>query len=262
MTNIPLFSLPPSPGVKITQLYEHLELFSEGEPPRHTLFVLGRPTLAERNPLQAPQDQLLIIDPPANVSTRFQVEGNVATLFTGPVIETGFPLLQTETGGVAHIRIGAHYLDLYSQRQSTVIHLPALGVLCGGTFGSDRLPPTIAATSNGSDELETLRLLAGLIKGRRLQLYIPAVGELCRDLVETMGRLAADVAYLHEIRRVVSGLAERGESAEVIETIAPTLLPSRWQASGEQRHLTNLQNLYAAWRNPTAAVPGSTTAKE
>ncbi len=129
MTNLPLFSLPPSPGVKITQLYEHLELFSEGEPPRHTLFVLGRPTLAERNPLQATPDQLLIIDPPANVSTRFRVEGNVATLFTGPVVETGFPLLQTEAGGVAHIRIGEHYLDLYSQPQSNVIQLPALGVL-------------------------------------------------------------------------------------------------------------------------------------
>ena len=260
MTNIPLFSLPPSPGVKITQLYEHLELFSEGEPPRHTLFILGRPTLAERNPLQAPQDQLLIIDPPANVSTRFRVEGNVATLFTGPAIETGFPLLQTETGGVAHIRIGAHYLDLYSQHHSTVIHLPAVGVLCGGPFGSAVVPPTIAATADGTDELATLRLLAGLIKGRRLQLYIPAVGELGREIVETMGRLAADVAYLHELRRVISPLVARGESAEVIETIAPTLLPSRWRANGEQLHLTNLQHLYEAMRHHVGS--DSTTAEE
>lgn len=258
MTNLPLFSLPPSPGVKITQLYEHLELFSEGEPPRHTLFVLGRPTLAERNPLQAAPDQLLIIDPPANVSTRFRIEGNVATLFTGPVVETGFPLLQTEAGGVAHIRIGEHYLDLYSQPQSNVIQLPALGVLCGGAFGSDVLPPTIAATSDGDDELATLRLLASLIKGRRLQLYIPAVGTLGRDIIETMGRLAADVAYLHELRRVISPLVERGESAEVVETIAPTLLPSRWRASGEPIHLANLQALYTAFCHPTRADRGLT----
>lgn len=260
MTSIPLFSLPSSPGVKITQLYEHLELFSEGGPPRHTLFILGRPTLAERNPLQAAQDQLLIIDPPANVSSRFRVEGSVATLFTGPPIETGFPLLQTEAGGVAHVRIGDHYLDLYSQQQSTVIHLPVLGLLCGGPFGSDQLPPTIAATSDGTDELATLRLLASLIKGRRLQLYIPAVGELCHEIVETMGRLAADVAYLHELRRVISPLVARGESTEVLETIAPTLLPDRWRASGEPIHLINLQHLYEAMRNHTDG--NSPTAKE
>jgi len=250
MSNIPLFSLPPAPGVKITQLYEHLELFSEGEPPHHTLFVLGRPTLAERDPLQQAQDQLLIIDPPANVSTRFRVEGKVATLFTGPAWETGFSPLQTQAGGVAHIRIGAHYLDLYTQQQSTIVHLPALGVICCGPFGSTAQPPLVAPTSDGSDELATLRLLAGLVKGRTLQLLIPAVGELGRDKLEAMGRLAADVAYLHELRRVIGGLVERGESEEVIETVAPTLLPDRWRAHGETRHLANLQRLYTAYRTP------------
>lgn len=257
MSELPLFSLPPAPGVKITQLYEHLELFSEGEPPRHTLFVLGRPTLAERDPLQRAQDQLVIIDPPANVSTRFRVEGNVATLFTGPAWETGFPQLQTQAGGVAHIRIGPHYLDLYTQQQSTIVHLPALGVICSGPFGSDVQPPRVATTSDGSDELATLRLLAGLVKGRRLQLLIPTVGELSRDKVEAMGRLAADVAYLHELRRVIGALVERGESEEVVETIAPTLLPDRWRVQGEERHLANLQALYMAYRTPPTNAPST-----
>lgn len=260
MSNIPLFSLPPAPGVKITQLYEHLELFSEGEPPQHTLFILGRPTLAEHNPLERAQDQLLIIDPPANVSTRFRVEGNVATLFTGPALETGFPQLQTQAGGVAHLRIGVHYLDLYTQHQNTIVHLPALGVICSGPFGSTAQPPLVAPTSDGGDELATLRLLAGLVKGRTLQLFIPAMGELGRDKVEAMGRLAADVAYLHELRRVIGGVVERGESEEVVETIAPTLLPERWRAQGEARHLANLQALYNAYR--TSPTNASSTTEE
>lgn len=65
MSNLSLFDPSPIWGRDRLRLYEHLELFSEGDPSRHTLFVLGRPTLAEQNPLQAINEQRLIINPPS-----------------------------------------------------------------------------------------------------------------------------------------------------------------------------------------------------
>jgi hypothetical protein len=247
MSNLPLFDFNPSaqPGAGITRLYEYLELFSEGEPLRHTLFVLGRPTLAEHNPLQAATEQRLIIDPPLDVSDRFRLDGDIAVISTAATVTVALPHVQTAAGGVAHIRVGAHYLDVYSQTQSNIIHLPALGILCGGGFGSDVLVPTVGAASDGGEELETLRLLAQLVKGRNFQMYIPRIGALSQDRVAIMQRLAADVAYLHEIRRVLSGLAARGESEEVIETITPTLLPAQRQSAlSEEIHYANLQGIY------------------
>ena len=45
-------------ATKITQLFAQLELFTEGEPPVHTLFVQGQPTLAEQTtPLQPASEQ-------------------------------------------------------------------------------------------------------------------------------------------------------------------------------------------------------------
>ncbi len=245
MSELPLFDLASQPTASITRLYEHVELFSEGDAQRNTLFILGRPTLAERDPLQAAQDQLLVIDPPADIATRFRVEGDAAVLFTGTPEDVALPTVQTQPGGVAHIRVGTHYLDIYSQAQSNIVFLPALGILCGGHFGSDTTVPTVADGSDGSTELETLRLLAQLVKQRTLQLYIPHRGAPCPELVEAMQRLAADVAYLHKVRSAMHELSARGESAEVVETIAPSLLPEGRQFAPSQTiHLRNLERLY------------------
>jgi hypothetical protein len=97
MSNLPLFDFNPSaqPGAGITRLYEYLELFSEGEPLRHTLFVLGRPTLAEHNPLQAATEQRLIIDPPLDVSDRFRLDGDIAVISTAATVTLALPHVQT-----------------------------------------------------------------------------------------------------------------------------------------------------------------------
>src|SRR6476620_9339687 len=112
-SNIVFAETPASSATQIVQLFEHLELFSEGEPPRHTLFVLGRAPLRAVDLNQTIEDQLLLIDPPPDVQQRFKVEGNVAVLFTRAPVETGLPHLQTVTGGVAHLRIGEHFWDIY-----------------------------------------------------------------------------------------------------------------------------------------------------
>ena len=232
---------------KITQLFAQLELFSEGEPPAHTLFVQGQPTLAEHNPLQPASEQLLLIDPPADVATRFRLPTETAVLFTGASTAVGVTQLQTQPGGVAHLRIGRHFLDLYSQVDSAVVYLPAVGIVCGGAFGSDALLPTVAVASTGAQELETLRLLAQLVKQRRFQLYIPRIGQLSSTPVEMMERLAADVAYLHGIRRVVLPVAPQGEAFAQIEAVAGSLLPAtRRSVACHAQHLINLRRLYDA----------------
>lgn len=234
-------------SAKITQLFEQLELFSAGEPPVHTLFIQGQPTLAEHNPLQPALEQLLLIDPPIDVAERFRLPSTVAVLFTGAPNTVALPQIQTEPGGVAHLRIGQHFLDLYSQQGSTIVSLPALGIICGGAFGSDVSLPVVVAQSTGEPELASLRLLAQLVKQRRFQLYIPHVGALSSNPVEIMERLAADVAYLHGVRRVVLPLAQQGEAFGQIEPVADSLLPPlRRTAACQAQHLTNLRHLYAA----------------
>ncbi|MEZ4620320.1 MAG: hypothetical protein R2867_33105 [Caldilineaceae bacterium] len=247
MSNIPLFDPSAQPSAGITRLYEYLELFSEGDPPRNSLFILGRPTLAEQNPLQAAPDQLLIVDPPTDITARFRLDGQVAVLGTGNLGDVGLAQLQTEAGGIAHIRIGTHYLDVYSQRHGNIVHLPALGIICGGSFGSASNVPTVGPDSDGEEELGTLRLLAQLVKSRHFQMYIPRHGAVVQERLMAMQQLAADVAYLHEIRRVLTGLVVRGESEEVIETIAATLLPAqRTAAESMVIHQENLQRIYKA----------------
>lgn len=249
MSSIPLFDNSAQPTAGITRLHEYLELFSEGEPPHHTLFVLGRPSLAEQNPLETPRVQLLIIDPPSDITERFRLDGDVAVLNTGPSSLVDLPQIQTEAGGVAHIRVGAHFLDIYSQQQGNIIYLPAIGMLCGGGFGSDAIVPVVNAGSDGAEELESLRLLAQLVKGRNFQIFMPRVGELSQDRVEVMQRLAADVAYLHTMRRTLSGLVERSESEEALETVAPTLLPQqRQQPPSRHIHEDNIRHIYATLR--------------
>ncbi|HRJ44744.1 MAG TPA: hypothetical protein PL105_22800, partial [Caldilineaceae bacterium] len=121
---------------RITQLYPRLELLSEGEPPHHTLFVMAR--------LPGSPDRLLLIDPPADVTERFSLADENAVLYTGPARESALPELQTQPGGIAHLSIGEHLLDIYSQQTGNVIYFPTLGVLCGGDFGSDLALPRLA----------------------------------------------------------------------------------------------------------------------
>lgn len=237
----------------ITQLFEQLELFSDGTPPTHTLFIQGRPTLAESNPLQPAGEQLLLIDPPANVAERFRLPSDTAVLFTSVANSVSLPHVQTQPGGVAHLRIGQHYLDLYTQIGSALVYLPALGIICGGSFGSDAALPRVAEQSTGQQELETLRLIAQLVKQRRFQLYITQIGQVAGNAVEVMERLAADVAYLHSIRRIVLPVAQQEESFTQIEAVAQSLLPStRQSALCQEQHLTNLRHLYDASATPTA----------
>lgn len=226
----------------ITQLHEHLELLSEGDPPRHSLFVLAR-TLGQ-------DDQLLVIDPPRDLTDRFTLPRQTAVLFTGPSWDVGAPVVDTQPNQVAHVSVGQHLLDIYAQEFHRLVYLPGLGILCGGVFGSDLLLPEIAPGSSGEDEIESLRLLAQLVKSRRIQIYIPRVGSLGRDRVEVMGRLADDVSYLHGLRRVIPAGARRGEALERVEQMAATLLPENRRSPDCQRvHETNVRRLFVAARS-------------
>lgn len=235
---------------KITQLYRYLELFSEGDPPRHSLFVFapaaGPISIAKDTPSD---EQLLIIDPPADISQRFRLGHQVAALFTSAPESTPVALLQTVPGGVAHLRIGEHFLDIYTQQHGAVVHLPALGVICGGEFGSDLTVPRLAEGSDGTDELDTLRLLARLAKQHRISFYFPRVGNEITDKMVLMERLASDVNYIHGLRRVVTPLAQRGESMEAISDLAESVLPrDRRTPAGKAAHSSNLTALTQAMK--------------
>lgn len=224
---------------KITQLFEQLELFSEGDPPHHTLFVLNR--------VLGQPEELLLIDPPADVAERFNLAEKTAVLFTGEAEELDLPQVQKVPNGVAHIAIGQHHLDVYAQQQSNIVHFPALGVVCAGHFGSDLVLPTLGPGSDGSEALETLRLLARLVKERGLQLYIPRVGSISSDRVAVMTRLAEDVGYLHKLRRVIPTAVRRDDSLTVVQEIAATVLPEKRQSSlCREIHEQNVATLYAA----------------
>lgn len=230
ISSISLTPLPQSGQGKITQLYHCLELFSEGDPVRHSLFVfapsVGPISLGSGAPSQ---DQLLVIDPPTDISQRFRLSEQVAALYTSNQAASPITQVQTQPGGVAHLRIGEHFLDIYSQRHSNIVHLPALGILCGGNFGSDstipRLMPDDDSLADGNDELEALRILARIVKQSRLSLYIPQVGTETGDKMTVMERLATDVGYIHALRRVVTPLALRGESMEAVSDLAESVLP-------------------------------------
>jgi hypothetical protein len=254
-SNIQLIEPERSPA-QIRQLYPLLELYSLGEPPAHTLFVLGRPPLSVLAASAEVSDELLLIDPPADARQRFRLPERTAALFTGARVESGLPLVQTIAGGVAHLRIGEHLLDIYTGRGSNLVHLPAVGLLCGGPFGSDVVVPALAADSDGSDALDTLRLLARLVKERRVQLYIPHRGALSNYTGEILGRLASDVAYLHSLRRVVPQMAARGDALETIERVAESLLPAERSSPISQTiHEQNVQILFQG----AAPAQGSAT---
>ena len=237
-----LDSTPQEPS-RILQLYQFLEIFIEGEPPRNTLFVLERAPISVAN---GDGDRLLIIDPPTATASKFRLEGAVTSIFTGEVRESGLPQIQTQPGGVAHIRMGEHFLDVYSQRDSNFIHFPALGILCTGSFGSDVLLPVITEGSNGEEELMMLRLLAQLIK-RNVKLLIPQVGSMLEEPTQMMQRLAEDVSYLHGLRRVIPQLAQRGDALEDVRAVAESLLPrQRFSLPAQSSHKKNIENIWLA----------------
>jgi hypothetical protein len=249
---IPLFDLPAGPqeggGPRILQLYQDLELFSEGDPQANSLFVLGRSLGVVPDQVGLWRDQLLVIDPPADLAARFRLDGDVAVLATSGAAELPGDLARvaTERGGVAHIRIGEHFLDIYAQAAGCVVHLPAIGVLLGGVYGSDVTPPHLAPGSDGEEELDTLRLIARILKSHHFQLFIPRLGTMARDKLAVMERLAADVAYLHGLRRVIPALVARGESWAMIETVGDSLLSSAMQSpAAQQVHTANLRTLAA-----------------
>jgi hypothetical protein len=220
-TLIELIDSAPRTRVTITQLYPHIELLSEGDPPQHSLFVMGRTSLN----IGQTQDDFLLIDPPSDVTSRFRLEGRVAAIYTGETHHPGVALVHSLPGGLAHVRIGDHLLDIYSQKGRAVVHLPTLGIICAGDLGSDAILPAVAASSIGEDELEALRLLARLVRGRKPQIFIPSVGALRSDMVEVMERLADDVAYLHGLRRVIPTMASNGDPLDAALALADTLLP-------------------------------------
>ena len=246
-----IFLLDPTPSARITQLYDLLELYSHGEPATNTLFVMGRPPMAVLDGEQS--TELLLIDPPGDAATRFQLDGKVAVLFTGTAADVDLPVIDTQPGGVAHLRIGDHFIDVYSQTDGNVIFLPTLGILCGGSYGSDVALPALAPASDGSEELETLRLLARLLKQRPLQFYIPQQGTTCIDAMQVMERLAADVAYLHGLRRVIPKALERGDALETVEIMAESLLPrDRSSAPAAAAHERNVRLLMELLSQATA----------
>lgn len=190
------------------------------------------------------------MDPPAETATRFSVPDRAAAIFTGKMIEVGIPVLERVPGGIAHLRIGEHLLDVYGQQNSSVVHLPALGVLCGGGFGSDLILPRLSPESDGSDELETLRLLARLVRERKVRLYIPQTGTLASEMPAMMERLADDVAYLHGLRRVIPPLARAGEGLDAALDIADTLLPASRRST--LCRAVNGGNVHALYQQSTA----------
>ena len=248
ISSISLLPLGHADEGKITRLYRYLELYSEGTPPHNSIFVFAPAT----GPLDLgsgarSDDQLLIVDPPTDLSTRFKVGDQTAVLFTSAPTPVTVPLLQTQPGGLAHIRIGEHFLDIYSQQHGALVHLPALGILCGGNFGSDSTVPQLAEGSDGSDELETLRLLARLVKQHRLSLYIPRVGNELTDKVVVMEKLAGDVGYINNLRRAITPLIMRGESLEAVNDVAERALPSdRRTPLALTTHEQNVTTLVAA----------------
>ena len=236
---IPLLDSSSQRRPQILQLYQNLELFSEGEPAQNSLFVLG----SGIDSTGRSRAHLLIVDPPADAPERFRLE-EAAALYTGDRPQAALPQVELLPGGVAHLRVGEHFLDVYVQRAGVVVYLPAVGVLLSGNYGSDALPPRIVPGSDGGDELETLRLLARLIKHENFQLCVPHVGTTVREKPKVMERLAADVAYLHGLRRVVPGLLQRGEPLETIERIAESLLPEdRRSEAAQSVHAANLSTL-------------------
>lgn len=192
-------------------------------------------------------DELLLVDPPDDAATRFTLPARTAAVQTETAPAAGLSILETQPGGIAHVRIGDHLLDIYAQQGATVVHIPALGILCGGAFGSDQMVPRLAQGSDGSEELATLRLLARLVRDRRVQLFVPRQGALIHERMQMMERLADDVAYVHGLRRVVPLLAHDGQGMNAGLAMADTLLPAgRGSPSARAVNAANIHTVFLA----------------
>ena len=113
----------------------------------------------------------------------------------------------------------------------------------------------MAAGSDGEEELDTLRLVARILKGHHFQLFVPHIGAMAQDKLAVMERLAADVAYLHGLRRVIPALVQRGESWDMVETVGESLLPAQMQSpAAREVHTKNLRTLYT---KPSQVTPST-----
>lgn len=225
----------------ITRLYPGIELYTDGELPSNALFVLGRSLTASGE-----QDELLVVDPPRDLNEHFVAPERLAGVTTDSApLPAGVSALEVKAGDVAHIRIGEQLIDVHGFAGGAVVHLPTVGIVCGGDYASSALVPRLAAGSDGSDELQRLRLIARLVRERRVHVYVPRTGELISDGVPLMERLAADVGHIHGLRRVVPALCERGETIGVALQIGETLLPdSRTSVAARSMHAANVRALY------------------
>ena len=76
---IPLLIRPVAPSPQILQLFQNLEPLSEGDLVRNSLFVTGgRPKIRPARTRR----QLLIVDPPEDITERFRLEDDVAAIYT------------------------------------------------------------------------------------------------------------------------------------------------------------------------------------
>ena len=82
--------------------------------------------------------------------------------------------LETQSGGIAHVRIGDHLLDIYAQQGATVVHIPALGIPLRRLLGATRWPrwPTAATAARNWTAAPAQRLQCAT----GVQLFIPHVG--------------------------------------------------------------------------------------
>lgn len=227
---------------KITQLYPNLELFTDGDLARNTLFVLG-PGLA---PPLGSGDELLLIDPPDDARSRFTLPERVVAVSTTGAAPAGLATLERQADGVAHLRVGDHLVDLHTFEQRTVAHMPAVGLLCSGEFAQVALPPRILLGSNGDEELAVLRLLARIVRERRVQLLLPRHGDARIDIMQTMSALAEDVGYIHSVRRAVNTIARSRDGLNAALAVADSLLPPHWNTpAARAQNIANVSNYYS-----------------
>lgn len=189
-------------------------------------------------------DELLLVDPPVDVSQRFQLPERSAVVFTGARVETGLATVERVHAGDAHLRFGERLVDIHHHAHSTLVLLPEMGILCCGAFGSDVVPPQVAPTSDGSEELDVLRHAARLVRDPGVQLLIPRFGSIVSGRARAMERLAEDVAYLHALRRTLSPMVQRANGVHDLSTVAATLLPAGWRTEyGRELHAANVRAL-------------------
>lgn len=188
---------------------------------------------------------MLLIDPPADVRSRFVLPERVVALATEGAIPPGVATLESQPGGIAHLRIGEHLVDLHAFAERTAIFFPALGLLCAGGFGQRELPPRLDQGDGGEEELTVLRLLARIVRERRIQLYVPRTGEPVSDIMQVMSALAEDVGYIHSLRRNVNAIARNRDGLNAALAVADSLLPPHW--TSPQAKTINAANVSAVY---------------